>query len=112
MNVTGNLLKPGNGSKVWSESGKTKYALSVTNDKAAFKKITSAATIPYGKAYLEFNEEISDAPLLDIENISTHIDMTGISRQSDGVYYNLSGQRVSQPTKGLYIVNGKKHFVR
>ena len=22
--------------------------------------------------------------------------------------YNLSGQRVSQPTKGLYIVNGKK----
>ncbi len=27
-------------------------------------------------------------------------------------YYNLSGQRVSKPTKGLYIVNGKKIFVK
>ena len=26
--------------------------------------------------------------------------------------YNLSGQRVSQPTKGLYIVNGKKVVVK
>lgn len=27
-------------------------------------------------------------------------------------YYNLAGQRVSQPTKGLYIVNGKKMIVK
>lgn len=30
----------------------------------------------------------------------------------DGVLYNLSGQRVCSPTKGLYIINGKKIFVR
>ena len=28
------------------------------------------------------------------------------------VYYNLSGQRVANPTKGLYIVNGKKVVVK
>lgn len=28
------------------------------------------------------------------------------------IYYNLSGQRVSQPVKGLYIVNGKKVVVK
>ena len=29
-----------------------------------------------------------------------------------GGYYNLSGQRVDQPQKGLYIVNGKKVIVK
>ena len=27
-------------------------------------------------------------------------------------YYNLKGQRVSQPTKGLYIVGGRKVMVK
>ncbi len=31
---------------------------------------------------------------------------------NDNVYYNLQGVRVAQPTKGLYIVNGKKIFVK
>ncbi len=34
-------------------------------------------------------------------------------KRNDNVFYNLSGQRVAQPTtKGLYIVNGKKVVVR
>ena len=31
---------------------------------------------------------------------------------NDGMYYNLQGQRVDNPTKGLYIVNGKKIFIK
>lgn len=31
---------------------------------------------------------------------------------TDGVYYNLQGQRVDNPTKGLYIVNGKKVVIK
>ena len=27
-------------------------------------------------------------------------------------FYNLAGQRIAQPTKGLYIVNGKKYIVK
>ena len=30
----------------------------------------------------------------------------------DGAIYNLSGQRVSQPTKGIYIINGKKVMMK
>lgn len=30
----------------------------------------------------------------------------------DGIFYNLQGQRVDNPTKGLYIVNGKKVVVK
>jgi len=31
---------------------------------------------------------------------------------ANGNYYNLNGQRVAQPAKGLYIVNGKKYIVK
>jgi len=31
---------------------------------------------------------------------------------TDGYYYNLSGQRVEHPTKGIYIINGKKVLVK
>ena len=31
---------------------------------------------------------------------------------TDGAVYNLRGQRVAQPTKGLYIVNGKKIIIK
>ncbi len=41
---------------------------------------------------------------------------TGISdvrsNMSDGVYYDLQGRRVAQPTKGLYIKDGKKIMVK
>ena len=42
-------------------------------------------------------------------------DMTGIDNiatdhKSDGIYYNLLGQPVKNPTTGIYIYNGKKVF--
>ena len=30
----------------------------------------------------------------------------------DGIFYNLNGQRIAAPTKGLYIMNGKKVFIK
>ena len=39
---------------------------------------------------------------------TTGIDTIGTMEQTNGTYYNLNGQRVAQPTKGLYIQNGKK----
>lgn len=32
--------------------------------------------------------------------------------QGEGVYYDLSGRRVGNPTKGLYITNGKKVIIQ
>ena len=41
---------------------------------------------------------------------------TGISEvkaaQNDGEIYNLSGLRITAPTKGLYIQNGRKMIVK
>lgn len=33
-------------------------------------------------------------------------------RQGDNIYYNLSGQRVVNPSNGIYILNGKKVIVK
>jgi len=111
--VSANLLKAGTGAEVNAESGKTTYVLGVNGGNAEFQKITStAATVEKGKAYLVFNETITAPAMLfegDITGISA-IESAGIAE--DGIYYNLSGQRVAQPTKGLYIVNGKKVIVK
>ena len=109
----GNLLKAGTGANVSPESGKTKYALSVEGGEACFKKITATRAIPVGKAYLEFNETIAAHEFLGLDG-----DATGVadvrSKMADGrsEYFNLAGQRVANPTKGLYIVNGKKVVIK
>ncbi len=66
---------------------------------------SSGGDLPAGKAYL--NIAVS-APTLTLDFGGT----TGIKSVDNGQvtvdsYYNLAGQRVAQPTKGLYIVNGK-----
>ena len=113
--TTGNLLKAGTGTAVAKEDGKTKYVLSADGSKAVFKKINeTAATVAAGKAYLEFAEVIS-ARLFSLD------ETTGISdaaRLNDNVemindkVYDLQGRKVAQPTKGLYIVNGKKVIIK
>ena len=112
-NVDGNLLKKGTGTAISKEDGKTKYVLGIEGGKATFLKIDgTAATVPTDKAYLEFDEEIA-APMLSFDGEGT----TGIKVIDNGQltidnYYNLAGQRVAQPTKGLYIVNGKKVVIK
>ena len=43
-------------------------------------------------------------------NEATGINAVEAAAQKEGAY-NLNGQRVMQPTKGLYIVNGKKVII-
>ena len=43
---------------------------------------------------------------------ATGIGLQAADRKDSGAYYNLQGQRVAQPTKGLYIHNNKKVIVK
>ena len=43
---------------------------------------------------------------------TTNIQSSMFNVQSDEVYYNFQGQRVTNPGKGVYIKNGKKVVVR
>ena len=76
-------------------------------------KVTSATTLKGFRAYLVATGESKARQLTILFGDET----TGISKvdnERDAVsgYYNLNGQRVSQPTGGLYIFNGKKVIVK
>ena len=64
------------------------------------------------RAYIEFDADGEAHELLSLDGD----DVTAIKNikvgSEDNVYYNLNGQRVLYPTKGLYIVNGKKVIIK
>ncbi len=79
----------------------------------------AARTIPAGKAYLLKSNVPSGARSLSfVYNNDETTGISGATRLTDNGesvkdnVYNLNGQRVSQPTKGLYIVNGKKVIIK
>lgn len=73
--------------------------------------LISSGTVAVGRAYLhcDSNPTTASAPCLSFDlNGTTGIDSVKASDKANSEYYNLAGQRVAQPTKGPYIVNGKK----
>ena len=115
----GNMLLAGTGAKVTAPANHTYYVYGTpAGGTAGFYKVgTGGITVPTGKAYLDV--AATGAP--NFLNISFGEDFgqtTSLTEMEDkrnaesGVFYNLSGQRVAQPAKGLYIVNGKKVVIK
>jgi hypothetical protein len=48
----------------------------------------------------------------DLDETTTGIDGIEANAAQNVVFYNLKGQRVDNPTSGIYIVNGKKVVVK
>jgi len=73
----------------------------------------NAGTIPAGKAYL-LASDITSAPELSIvfEGNLTGISVTSATSKNEGVVYDLQGRKVANPTKGLYIQNGRKVILK
>ncbi len=77
----------------------------------------SEGTLAAGKAYLDL-EGVSASRVLSIsfsDDETTGIEAVNVNTESNNAareYYNLNGQRVANPTKGLYIVNGKKVIMK
>lgn len=73
-----------------------------------------AGTIPANKAYLLTSDVPSGARSLALVfNETTGISKTQVADDLISKdFYNLAGQRVSHPTKGIYIVNGKKVIIK
>ena len=66
------------------------------------------------RAYFTGNAD-SPAPLMGMVDDNGTTGISAIDNGQlimDNVYYDLSGLRVAQPTKGLYIVNGKKVVIK
>jgi len=72
-------------------------------------------TVGQYKAYITLtglNAGARGADFIAFDNESTGIETVKQEVKANGEYYNIAGQRVAQPTKGLYIVNGKKVIIK
>ena len=95
------------------QAANTIYVL-MASPKVGFYSNNNAFTVGANTAYLliDFASTSASAFYLFDDGSTTAIDAVKTQQAEDGVYYNLAGQRVAQPTKGLYIVNGKKVVVK
>ena len=80
-----------------------------------FHLVTAASTVPAGKAYLKDTDVPNAARSLDFFFDDETMGVTSIEKGQwtiDNAWYNLNGQKVLNPSKGLYIVNGKKVVIK
>lgn len=111
--LTGNLLKPTTGSNIY-DSGKAQYVFAKQSEELGFYKVTASLAPAAGKAYLETASDFAASRLRFVfeDEETTGIMSTERKTQADRSFYNLSGQRVTQPRRGLYIVGGKKVIIK
>ena len=114
-----NSLKYGTGATFASDGNTNRYVLATQGGVQNFYKLsTSGSTVPVGKAYLEIPATTGTAPSLsiDIDGETTGIEVINAEIPELGTAneqtFDLSGRRIAEPTKGVYIMNGKKMIVK
>jgi hypothetical protein len=96
-------------------SGDNKYVLTVRTNEVVFAEVNiEGAYVDSKHAYLDLNNTNAARGRLTIrlKGESTGISNVETETIGDDVIYNLRGQRVEHPTKGLYIINGKKVVIK
>ena len=94
-----------------------KYTILSGTTTPMFYRFTDNSSLSAGKAYLQIPLSwLSSEPAKSIsirfdEGETTDIDEIAGQRGEEEVY-DLQGRKVEKPAKGLYIVNGKKKFIK
>ncbi len=88
------------------EGDGTIYVLANKNNVLGFYKLTNGEKVPAGKAYLKITSPAPEFVAIDGMGFTSINEVKAAKANNE--FFNLAGQRVAQPAKGLYIVNGKK----
>ena len=108
--IDGNLLK-GCTVETVLDANANNYVLVNNGAAAEFQKLDeNGATIPAGKAYLNAGAGARSLSVVFADE-ATAVKSISAAKEN-GEVYNLAGQRVAAPQKGLYIVNGRKVIVK
>ena len=114
--LEGNLLKPTLSPLDVTEENSI-YSIDYMNNVAAFFPVTAGTTVAKGKGYLDLsNSSVQPEYILfDPEDDPTGIDVIEngalrTNRQGTSIF-NLAGQRLQKPQRGLNIINDKKVVV-
>ena len=113
---TNELILKWSNTEVNDENYGTIFALGMKSSVVGFYKVAKGQYVPAGKAYLVITD-LPDASRefvgFEYDNETTGIGLTETSElRTDNAVYDMQGRRVAQPTKGLYIVNGKKVIIK
>ena len=102
----------------YSWSGGTNFLDHVLTNHTMGQQVTSAEvlhiankySVGYAKAYSDHDPYVV---MLDLMSTDTAIrDVAPAASAASSDYYNLTGQRIQQPTRGVYIYRGKKILVK
>lgn len=75
----------------------------------AFVYVKNAGTIAANKCWLEVVEDVPlNARQIVLEGEATGVKLVSPLSKGENAFYDLNGRKVSKPTKGVYIQNGKK----
>ena len=92
------------------DADKTNYVIS--NDRFYFIDSTPA-TMKGTRAYLVLNNPASGVKsIVTFDGVADGIEPPAADELNGSDFYDLSGRRVSNPARGIYIMNGKKVIVR
>ena len=107
--LSGNMLQ-GTTAELTGAAGNI-YVLNKGSQGVGFYKLSASGTIDANKAYLTYSASARDFFGFDeTTGISEKVIVN--SEKFDGEWYDLGGRRIAQPTKGIYIINGKKIVIK
>lgn len=95
----------------WTKNADTDNIYGVTSE-GKIAKAGASATMKGFRAYFDLPAGVT-APSLSVQDQTTGITtIVSEGSQQNGEVYNLNGQKVNTPSKGLYIINGRKVVVK
>ena len=97
-----------------TEDGNTNFILANGAHGVGFYPLSNASTLAAGKAYLQLPTAMIygvKAVGLSFDDVETDIEEL-TDQLTNAIMYNLQGQRVFNPGRGIYIVNGKKVCIK
>jgi len=100
------------GTKIAITNPGNAYVLNKGEAGIGFYKLKDTGTIGANKAYLTYSGGGDARESFGFGDATAINDVRCQKEEVRGEYYDLQGRRVSQPTKGFYIVNGKKVVIK
>ena len=96
------------------DGGYTNFILNNNGANGSGFYLANNKTVAAGKAFLRVpTESAAKISFFSLDGSITGIEgVQAEAAEGEKVYYNLKGQRVATPSKGLYIVGGKKVIVK
>ena len=109
--LEGNLLQAASvGGKTISDTDNI-YILGMPSGQPVGFYKSTAGTLAAGKGYLD-GGSIAQGKFLDFSEETTGIDKVNTTTIENNVIYNLNGQKIYSPVKGINLINGKKVLIK